>query len=242
MDSHSSLPFKLSWLGSSKTLWPWRLVFLGYAIAGVYWSIANAIGAFGDRDTAHQLDISEQFCTIPMVVAMANSGSNHVVGRFRSISPTLSRLVALDRYWLHHRLVGFTESGDPDAPAGDLLNPQGGTFASTSPTIRSRQAWARGVSLRSLPAFRSPPPATESRAASERGQRTADGGQHEAHQRVHAPLVRPRLGRRANPRPARADAVVPLDQVLRVVGLEDCALRPFVGTGQAQAARPCAQT
>ncbi|HZN34544.1 MAG TPA: hypothetical protein VFB80_12025, partial [Pirellulaceae bacterium] len=50
----ATIQIVVAWL--VKDLWPWRWVFLGYAVAGVYWSIANAIGAFGDRDTAHQLD------------------------------------------------------------------------------------------------------------------------------------------------------------------------------------------
>ena len=45
-----------------KDSWPWRMVFVGYAVAGLFWSITGAIWTFGDRNTAYQVaDIGARF-------------------------------------------------------------------------------------------------------------------------------------------------------------------------------------
>ena len=40
-----------------KDSWPWRIVFVGYALATLFWSITGALWTFGDRNTAYQFAV-----------------------------------------------------------------------------------------------------------------------------------------------------------------------------------------
>jgi hypothetical protein len=85
-----------AWLTNDS--WPWRVIFVGYAAACLFWSIANAISTYGDRMIGYRLaDIGQriqwpwQWLLFAAVACLAA----HDLNRRRS------------RDWLHWTGVGY---------------------------------------------------------------------------------------------------------------------------------------
>lgn len=81
-----------------KDSWPWRFVFMGYAMTGLFWSITGAIWTFGDRNTAYQLvDFGARFQWpwqwVMCVAVVSLTGLDLYRRRFRD--------------WLHWTGIGY---------------------------------------------------------------------------------------------------------------------------------------